>query len=286
MDLYFANIINLTFRKFILFINPMLKELYKLILQCAYNSNTGHISSNLSIADLVYCVYEIAKIQPKDFYGKKNNDRDRFILSKGHASLALYVVLYLKGFISQEQLFTYGNHNGTKLAVHPKHYVTGIEFSTGSLGQGITFAVGCALAGKIENSQRKIYCLISDGEINEGSCWEALWFASHHNLNNLVLLYDNNSLQALGETRKVLNNDNVLDKISTFGLNTLTVDGHNHNEIKNALSKSYDKPTFIEFKTIAGKRVSFMENSIAWHYKTMTKEEYEYAINELDNLKI
>ena len=261
------------------------REIRRLILEKAYNSKTGHIGSNLSICDIVWCIYsEILNVEPSDFDGEKNNERDRFILSKGHAGLSLYVALFLKGFISKAELDSYCDHHGTNFPAHPKHWIKGVEYSSGSLGQGITFAVGEALAAKIQKSNRKIYCLISDGEINEGSCWEAFMFANHHKLSNLCILYDNNELQALGKPSEVVENSNIEEKMTAFGFNVKTLDGHNIDEMESAISsaiKDSKKPIFINAKTISGKGISFMEGALKWHYKSMSEDEYNLALSEL-----
>ncbi len=266
----------------------MYYKLRRLILEKAFLSKTGHIGSNLSVCDIIWCLYDsVLNVEPEDFKPVKNNERNRFILSKGHASLAFYVVLFLKNFITKEDLDTYCDHNGTFLGVHPKNSVLGIEFSTGSLGQGITFAVGEALAAKIQNSNRKIYCLISDGEINEGSCWEAFMFASHNKLDNLVILYDNNNLQALGKAEEVLLNSNIEEKMKSFGFSVLDIkNGHSHSEIKQVLTKIHTynikQPVFVNVKTILSKGISFMENKLEWHYKSMNEEVYNLALKEIN----
>lgn len=266
------------------------KEIRKLILDLSFRSGTGHIGSNLSICDLIWCLYDsVLNVKPSDFDGKKNNERDRFILSKGHAALAWYVALYLKGFITKEEIESYCDHHGTYFGAHPKHYIKGVEFSTGSLGQGITFANGAALAAKIQNSKRKVYCLISDGEINEGSCWEAFLFAGHRKLNNLVLIYDRNSMQCLGETKNIAANENINEKMTCFGFEVFNVDGHNHEELKNLykqISEKIDhgeikKPVFINAKTVSGSGISFMESKLEWHYKNTTQDQFDSAIKEL-----
>lgn len=260
-------------------------KIRRLMLEKAYTSKTGHIGSNLSICDMVWCLYDkILNVKPVDFEDMKNQDRDRFILSKGHAGLSLYVSLFLKGFISKDELDSYCDHHGTNFPAHPKHYIKGVEYSSGSLGQGITFAVGEALAAKIQKSDRKVYCLISDGEINEGSCWEAFMFATHHKLSNLCVLYDNNDLQALGKPSEVIENSNIEEKMTAFGFNVKPIDGHNLDEIRSTVLSAINnskKPIFINAKTISGKGVSFMEDGLKWHYKSMSENEYNLALSEL-----
>lgn len=256
-------------------------EIRKIVIRNSKMANVGHIGSALSIADLVGVLYQdVIKINDP-----KYNERDRFILSKGHAVLALYAALFLKGFLTEEQLDSYCIE-GTQIAVHPKHFLPGIEFTTGSLGQGITFAVGAALAAKIQKSDRKIYCLMSDAELNEGSFWEAILFAAHHKLSNLCIMLDLNGQQALGFTQDVINISDVAKKISEFGFVVKEIDGHNHAQIRDSLKEflihKISQPTFIVAKTISGKGVSFMERSIPWHYKSMNDQEYQLAIKELN----
>jgi len=255
-------------------------QIRKIIIEKSKTAGVGHIGSGLSIADLIGILYQdILRIN--DF---SNPERDRFILSKGHAALALYAALYLKGFISENELNSYCT-DGTTLGVHPKPNVKGVEFATGSLGQGITFAVGSALAAKIQSSQRKIYCLISDAELNEGSFWEAIMFAAHHKLENLVVILDLNGQQALGLTDEIIKITEIDKKLASFGWESLVINGHNPSEIKNCFNNinfSSAKPHFITAKTISGYRVSFMEKSIPWHYKSMNDEEYKLALKELN----
>jgi len=255
----------------------------KLILEHSKKAGAGHIGSALSVVDIIYVLYDqILNIPNLD-----SNERDRFVLSKGHAGLALYVNLFLKGFISQKDLDTYCSDD-TKLGVHPEHYLPGVDFSTGSLGQGITFATGAALAAKIEKSQRMVFCLLSDAELNEGSFWETILFASHHKLTNLVFILDNNGQQALGYTKDVINLGDFKQKIESFDFETISINGHDVESIKNSLhnikdkykSNKASKPSFVIANTICGKGVSYMENTIEWHYKSMNDTEYTQALKE------
>ena len=264
-------------------------ELRKLILKLSYQAKVGHIGSALSIIDIVWCLYDgILKVSPKDFTTNKNNDRDRFVLSKGHAALALYVVLQQKGFISEADLNTYCQ-NDSKLGVHPKTNIQGVDFSSGSLGQGVNYAVGSALAAKIQNSKRKIYCLISDAELNEGCVWEGFMFATHHQLNNLVFILDNNKQQALGKTEEVIKIDNIEQRMADFGFKVFAVNGHNHEQLKNLFKQieseieetQITQPIFINAHTVCGKGVSYMAGTIEWHYKSMSDEQYQLALQEL-----
>lgn len=253
-------------------------EVRKIVIKNSKLAGVGHIGSGLSIADLMGVLYQDV-LNIKD---PKDPERDRFILSKGHAVLALYATLYLKGFLSKEQLDSYCTE-GTGIAVHPKHFLPGIEFTTGSLGQGVSFAVGAALSAKIQKSNRKIYCLVSDAELNEGSFWEAILFAAHHKLHNLCIMLDLNGQQALGMTENVINISDITKKMQNFDFAVSEIDGHNQDEIRKALKNlSATKPTFIVARTISGKGVSFMEKSIPWHYKSMNEEEYQQALKELN----
>lgn len=266
----------------------MTTEVLKLkskIIEHSKKAGVGHIGSALSIIDILFVLYEkIIEISDID-----SNQRDRFILSKGHAALALYAVLHMKKLISDEELNSYCLNN-SKLGVHPKHIVPGIDFITGSLGAGVTFATGSALAAKIEKSPRLTYCLLSDAELNEGSFWEAILFASHHKLSNLVFILDNNGQQALGFTKDVINIENIEKKIESFGFETYVVDGHNIVELEKSLEeiklknkqKKGVRPFFIIANTVCGKDISYMENTIEWHYKSMNDEQYNQALKELN----
>jgi len=264
-------------------------EIRRLMLERFYLTKSNLISSNLSICDVIWCLYDsVLNTKPSDFDDKKNNERDRFILSKGHGALALYTVLYLKQYITKNDFDSY-YQNDSVFGNLIKHYVKGVEFSSGSLGIPITFAVGEALAAKIQRSNRKIYCLISDGETNEGSCWEAFMFACHHKCNNLIIMYDNNKRQAMGYTKDVIENNNIIDKMQAFGFEIIEMNGHNHKEIKKTFidinNKINDniitKPIFINIYTISGKGISFMEDKLEWHYKSMNEDEYNLALSEL-----
>lgn len=255
-------------------------EIRKIIIQNSKLAGVGHIGSSLSIADLVGVLYQdILQIKNPD-----DHERDRFILSKGHAVLALYAALFLKGFLSKEEIDSFSQNN-SRIGVHPKHFLPGVEFTTGSLGQGITFATGAALSAKIQKSNRKIYCLISDAELNEGSFWEAILFAAHHKLKNLVIMLDLNGQQALGRTEDVINISDISKKMSDFGFFVEEIDGHDQEKIRSTLkdfvAQKSDKPTFIVANTISGKGISFMEKSIPWHYKSMNDQEYQQSCKEL-----
>ncbi len=238
----------------------------KLILDISYNAHVGHIASALSVADILSVLY---------FKTLKN--KDRFILSKGPAAAALYATLYLKKYISKKQLFSYCMDNGA-LGVHPDYNpAIGMEFTTGSLGHGLP--VGCGLALGLPGQY--IYILVSDAELNEGSCWEAVMFAAHHKLGNLTVIVDDNGNQAFGKTKDVLDIQPIAKKFKTFGWNAITVDGHNHKELINAFITSSKKPKAIIAKTVSGYGVSFMKGSVDWHYWPMDEKQYNQALQDI-----
>jgi transketolase len=257
------------------------KEIRKKALDLVYRAKASHIGGALSMADILAVLYnDILNINP---HNPKDPDRDRFILSKGHACTGLYATLGLKGFFSLDELDTYGK-DGSLFLSHTTHYVSGIEISAGSLGHGLPVACGLALAAKRKKKTWSTYCLIGDGEMDEGSNWEAIIFAAHHRLDNLCLIIDYNKIQSLGHTNEVLNLEPLSEKFKAFNWNTLTINGHDHDEIKDAFKKfgqSKDLPTVVIADTIKGKGVSFMENNLLWHYKSPNENEYMNAINEI-----
>lgn len=259
----------------------MAKNIRKNILIFSHLANSSHVGSCLSIVDILTTLYnDIFNLNSKKKVSKLKN---RFILSKGHACLALYCLLYEKKIISKKLISSYGKNNSI-LMQHASHYVKGVNFSTGSLGHGLPVAAGLALSNKIKKNKNRIYVLMSDGEMNEGTTWEAVLFASHHKLNNLVIIIDNNKLQSLTYTNKTLNIDPLDKKFKSFGCKVLSVNGHNHKELKKNLKVSdKKKPLVIIANTIKGKGVSFMENNIAWHYKSPTKKQLIKGIEEIDN---
>lgn len=254
------------------------QNLRRIILEQSKRAHVGHIGSSLSIVEILISLY-------RDIIHAPDGNcitRDRFILSKGHAALALYGILHLMGLIPKEILDTYcGNHS--LLGVHPHHTLQGIDFSTGSLGQGISYAVGAALAARLQNSKRRIFVLISDGECNEGVVWEAAMFAAQHKLAQLTVIVDDNKQQALGYTKDVLSLHPLAEKWKAFGWNTYDVDGHDKKALSQVISgmKTSGAPHVIIARTIFGKGVSFMENRIAWHYLPMSNDQYACAFNEL-----
>ena len=250
----------------------------KIVLDISHNAGVGHIGSALSIADIVAALYseEVTGL-------KRVLDPDRFVLSKGHAAAALYAALFESGYISEDCLNSYAMEGG--LEVHPINTTPGVDFTTGSLGMGLSYGIGAALAAKQDNSTRVVYVLMSDAELNEGSTWEAVMLAGHHRLNNLIVVLDYNKRQALGDTSTILDMNRLTGKLIPFGWNAFTCDGHDQvglvANLTDVQSSPSDKPTIIIANTILGKGVSFMEGNLKWHYWTMSDEEYEQARKEL-----
>ena len=256
------------------------RRLRQIILEQSKRANVGHIGSALSVADILAVLYgEVLRISnPED------PERDRFVLSKGHAALALYATFFLKGWLTQETLDTFCGEN-SQLGVHPEHCLRGVDFATGSLGHGLSMAAGAALAARMQGSPRRVFALISDAECNEGSVWEAIMFAAHHRLANLVAILDLNGQQAFGYTDQVLSLTPMIDRIKTFGWSTHEVDGHDTaalNETLSNLETNAGQPHFVIARTVFGKGVSYMENQIKWHYWPMSDAEYQQAQQEVE----
>lgn len=252
----------------------------KIILDQAKRANVGHIGSALSVVDIIATLYfEVMKISDLT-----DPDRDRFVLSKGHAALALYATFFLKNWITSEMLDTYCSDN-TSLGVHPERLLKGVDFGTGSLGMGISYAAGAALAAKMQNSKRRVFALVSDAECNEGIVWETAIFAAHHKISNLYVIIDLNGQQALGYTQDVLDTSPLGKKWESFGWQVKYVDGHSREEIINAIQSCEDeltRPHVLIAHTVFGKGVSFMENKIKWHYWPMSMEEYDLALQNVE----
>lgn len=244
-------------------------------------SGASHIASVLSAADIIGVLYaDVMNTFPDD---PKNDKRDRFILSKGHAGAGVYAALAEKGFFPVENLKKYYS-NGSNLSGHISHKgVPGIEFSTGSLGHGICVAAGMAFAAKHDGKKHRVFVVAGDGECEEGSVWEMALFARHYELNNLVVIIDHNNLQSLDTCENTLGLVKLGEKWKAFGWNVTEVDGHDHDELKKALeNKEPDGPTCIIARTIKGKGVSFMENQVLWHYRDPQGDFYEQAVRELE----
>ena len=254
----------------------------RIVLDQSKRANVGHIGSCLSIADIVAALY--GGVLNVDDPG--DPDRDRFILSKGHAALALYAALHLRGWLSAEELDTYCG-DGSRVGVHPEHFLPGIDFSTGSLGHGLSMGVGAALAARAQGSSRRTFVLVSDAECNEGSVWEAAMFAGHHRLTGLVAIVDLNGQQALGYTRDVLDLTPLADRWRAFGWEARVVDGNDVRAVTAALDEPVGtgRPLVVVAETVFGKGVSFMESRIRWHYVPMSDGEHAQALEEVDQAR-
>lgn len=259
------------------------KEVRKGIIEEVYRAESGHPGGSLSIADILTVLYfNVLNIDPKN---SKWEDRDRFVLSKGHCSPALYSVLANRGYFDKELLKTFRNLE-SDLQGHPDmNKVQGVDMTTGSLGQGLSVANGMAIAGKLNNKQYRVYCLLGDGEIEEGQVWEAAMTANKYKLDNLCVIVDNNNLQIDGTIEEVMSSYPIDEKFKSFGFQIININGHNIQEIIDAFDVAKNvkgKPTCIIAKTIKGKGVSFMENKAEWHGKAPTEEQYNLAIEELN----
>ena len=262
-------------------------EVRKDIIEAVYSAKSGHPGGSLSIADILTVLYfnqmNIDEKRPED------PNRDRLVLSKGHACTALYSVLAEKGYFDKEDLKTF-RKLGSPLQGHPDmNKVLGIDMTTGSLGQGLSASVGMAIASKMNKAGCKIYCILGDGEIEEGQIWEATTIASKYNLDNLCVILDNNNLQIDGEIEKVGGMNNIAGKFLSYGFNVININGHNIDEIIDAITtakQTKGKPTIIIAKTIKGKGVSFMENKAEWHGKAPSEEEYNLAMEELNKAEL
>jgi transketolase len=268
------------------------KQVRKLILEQSKRANVGHIGSCLCVVEIICALYDRVLRIPSS----ADPARDRFILSKGHAALALYAALTLRGDLSRSDLDSFCG-DGSLLGVHPEYQVPGIDFSAGSLGHGMGIAAGAALAALLQHSSRRIFCLISDAECNEGSVWEAIMFSAHHRLHNLTVIVDLNGQQALGRTSEVLDLANLKERWQAFGWRVAQVDGHSLEELSEALnapSRAGEAPHVILAQTIFGNGVSFMmegraltqshlpNNPVNWHYLPMSDKEYGQALAELE----
>ena len=255
------------------------------IIEGTYNAKAGHPGGSLSAADAFAYLYE--KEMRYDAKNPKWEDRDRFVLSKGHCAPGLYAALANKGFFPVEDLKTL-RHIDSYLQGHPNmNTVPGIDMSTGSLGQGISVAVGMAKAAKYMNKDVNVYTLLGDGEIEEGQVWEAMMFANQYNLDNLCVIIDSNGLQIDGACSEVMSAEPIDEKVKAFGFDCVVIDGNDFDELEkafNAFHKS-DKPFAIIMKTVKGKGVSYMENQVGWHGKAPNEEEYNIAMAE-HNAKI
>ncbi|MCK5214487.1 MAG: transketolase [Candidatus Omnitrophica bacterium] len=249
-------------------------------------SKGSHIGAILSVADIIGVLYsDILNFDPKN---PKLPERDRVILSKGHAGAAIYAALAYSGFFPVEELKTH-YADGSRLSGHVSHKgIPGVEFSTGSLGHGLSVGAGMALSAKKNNEKHKVFIILGDGECNEGSVWEAALFANHFKLSNLVVIIDHNKMQSLTFCAETIALEPFAVKWKAFGWQVLYIDGHDHDQLKMALTvnpQDSEKPTCVIANTIKGKNISFMENNILWHYRTPQGEEYAAALRELEAIK-
>ena len=258
------------------------KEIRKGIIEEVYNANSGHPGGALSIADIMAVLYfnelNIDENNPKW------EDRDRLVLSKGHCSPALYASLAERGYFDKEDLKTF-RKLGSKLQGHPDmNKVPGVDMTSGSLGQGLSVANGMAISAKMDNKDYRVYCILGDGEIEEGQVWEAAMTSNKYKLDNLCIIVDNNNLQIDGTIEEVMSSYPIDKKFESFGFNVVNIDGNNIEEILNAFKQAKEtkgKPTCIVAKTIKGKGISFMENQVGWHGKAPNEEQYKQALEEL-----
>ena len=258
-------------------------EIRKGIVTAVHSAKSGHPGGSLSAADiLTYLYFEEMNVDPKD---PKKADRDRFVLSKGHIAPALYATLAEKGYFPKEDLKTL-RHVGSYLQGHPDmKCIPGVDMSSGSLGQGVSAAVGMAIAAKISGDDYRVYTLLGDGEIQEGQVWEAAMLASHHKLDNLLVIVDNNNLQIDGEITKVNSPYPIDKKFEAFNFHVINIDGNDFDQIDAAFKEAKSvkgRPTVIIAKTVKGKGVSFMENQAGWHGKAPNDEEFKIAMADLE----
>ena len=258
-------------------------EVRKGIVTSVHSAKAGHPGGSLSAADLfTYLNFEELNVDPKD---PKKADRDRFVLSKGHTAPGLYAALAEKGFFPKEDLITL-RHTGSYLQGHPDmKCIPGVDMSSGSLGQGVSAAVGMAIAAKISGDDYRVYTLLGDGEIQEGQVWEAAMLASHHKLDNLLVIVDNNNLQIDGEITKVNSPYPIDKKFEAFNFHVINIDGNDFDQIDAAFKEAKSvkgRPTVIIAKTVKGKGVSFMENQAGWHGKAPNDEEFKIAMADLE----
>lgn len=259
------------------------KNIRKICIQMVYNAQAAHIGGALSIVDILAVLYnDILNFNPS--FPEKTS-RDRFLLSKGHACTALYATLGLKGFFNVNDLSSYAK-DGSIFSSHANHLIPGVEISAGSLGHALSISCGLALSAKHKGKSWRTYCLVGDGELDEGSNWEAILFAPQIKLDNLILIVDYNKIQSLGAVKDVIDLNPIKDKFSAFRWEAFEVDGHNHQALKEIFLKAQNlngKPKVIIANTIKGKGVSFMEDKLLWHYKSPSEEQFKGAIHEINN---
>ena len=260
------------------------KAIRLLALELCYKSSSSHLGGCLSVADILSVLYgDILNISMEQIQDPK---RDRLYYSKGHACAALYAALALRGFFSKDRLLREFAQDGYNFTTHVNHMLPGVELSTGSLGHALGVACGAALAGKRNKGQYGIFTLLSDGELNEGSNWEAILFAAHHHLDNLIAIVDYNGIQSFGRTHEVIDLEPLRDKFTAFGWETQEVDGHAIAHLQSTMEalrySGSGKPKCLIAHTVKGKGVSFMEDCLAWHYRSPNDAEYHRARAQLE----
>lgn len=267
-------------------LNALSFELRKDVIDMIYKAKTGHIGGDFSVLDILVTLYfKHLNVTPET---AEAPNRDRFILSKGHSVEALYSVLAKKGFFPKSDLETYSQFK-SKYIGHPNNKINGIEMNSGSLGHGLSVSVGMALAGKMDHSSYRVYTVMGDGELAEGSVWEGAMAAGHYKLDNLTAVVDRNRLQISGGTEEVMSQDSQDERWSSFGWNVLHAEGNNIDSLDKAFQtakETKDKPTVIIADTTKGYGVSFIQNSAPWHHKVPNKDEYEKAIAELEQRRV
>ena len=256
------------------------RDVRRLIIEASYRAgkNCAHVGGSLSMVEILVSLYDIVKRDAELL-----EDRDRVIISKAHASLALYAVLVKKGLVSEEELMTF-EQNGSKYTAHAKKNIAqGLEFSGGSLGLGFSYSVGIAKALKEKSSPAQVFTILGDGECNEGIIWEGLMFAKHNQLDNLTVIVDHNHLQADGKIEEIIDTSSLKDKFTAFGFYTQEVDGHSIEDLQNAFGgRKPEVPNAIIAETVKGKGISFMENKANWHFSALSENRYKKAIDELE----
>lgn len=256
------------------------QKIKKWIVHMTHYSRSSHVGSCLSIADMLYVLYfKVMNVDPRD---PMKRDRDRFILSKGHGSAALYATLAEKGFFSKDLLEKFYIDGGVLPGHLDKDSVPGIEVSSGSLGHGLSIGVGMSIANRQEKNPGQVYVLLGDGECNEGSVWEAVMLAATLKLGNMTALVDFNKLQGFGRTNDVIDQTNMAERWRSFGWEAYDVDGHNIEELTSVLNLPHNGPKAIIAHTVKGRGVSFMENRLEWHYKSPDAAQLTQAVDELD----
>jgi len=253
------------------------RDLRRRVIEVSLKAGVGHIGSALSICDIIAVLFR----DVLRGLGSKDPDRDRFILSKGHAALALYCGLEKLGLITGAELETFCK-DGSRLGVHPEHGIPAVDLTTGSLGMGLSMGAGMALSAKMRNSRSRTAVLVSDAECNEGSHWEAVMFAAHHRLAGLTAIVDANGFQAMGRTREILDLEPFEERWRAFGWDASTVDGHDEAALKAELQKTGERPRVVIARTVAGKGVSFMEQQLEWHYYPVDEEKARRALKDLE----